>query len=366
MFRFALVLAILATSSTASAQTIEAYAGGEFWDADEMMGHGIVMVRGTYRTKNQTFIAELNTDTLTLRGEHSTPRWTFGLQARGELLIAGLLSDHFVGGINVPERTFYASYIEGKVDAKTNFGDHWIYGSSGARQWFFGRTDSTANSLVLPADALVLEQRLNWTYWKLASDPSWYEAHRVARKRIRGFAAGLELGLDIRNDARTWGAPEDPRNLPEELILTARQWAAFGIDFTPIARLQLRQWSGIGGGEDDLTRTRLGGMNAYVIPIPGLPWAGFLASTYVAGEFSQTFRIGRDLELGYTGNAALIEDPNRRGDFDQIGTLIGTSLFVDWRHKSWQFNASIGASPDTGPLDADLIIAAYLDVGTSF
>lgn len=365
MFKFALILTILATGSTASAQTIEAYAGGEFWNADEVKGHGIVMIRGTHRANKQTYIAELNTDTLTLRAEH-TDDWSFGLQARGELFIAGLLSDYFVGGIHIPERAFQASYLEGKVDAKTNFGKHWVYGSTGVRQWFFGRTDSTSDALILPDNALAFEQRLNWTYWKIAADPSWHEAHRVARKRIRGFAMGAELGLDVRTDAPAWGAAEDPRNTPENLIVTVRQWAAFGFDFTPIARLQLRQWAGVGQGEDDLTRTRLGGMNAYVVPIPGVPWAGFLSSRYVAGEFSQSFRLGTDIELGYTGNAALIEDPYRTGDFDQFGTLLGTSLFVDWRHKAWQFNAAIGASPDTGPLDVDLIIAAYLDVGTSF
>lgn len=360
------LLAGLLTARLASAQVVETFAGAELWDAEGVNGAGIVMVRGTFEMPRTTFTAELNTDTLTLRYEGRFKDWTFGAQARGELFIAGLLTNYFVGGLLLPERGFYASYASALADGKTNLGDHWFHGSTGVRRWFFRASEATATELVLPASALVFEQRLGWTYWGIAPDPSWYEAHRVGRRRVRGFGIGAELGVDVREEPSAWGAPEDMRNRPERVIVTGRQWSAMGFEWQPGWRLQARQWAGWGHGEDDLTRARVGGMNPYVVPVPGLPWASFLASTYVAGELSQSYRIGRDVELGFTGNAVLIDDPRRAGAFDEYGALVGTSLFVDARVGRWQFNGAFGAAPDVGVLEIDLILSAYVDIGVSF
>lgn len=340
--------------------------GGEFWKSNEIKGHGIFLVRGATVVGATNVSAEFNTDTLTLRVEKPLDQWTYGLQARGELLIAGLLTDYYVGGKNVPERTFSASYAELQADAKRGVGDHWFHTSAALQRWFFQHVDATAADLVLPPEAYVFKQRLGWTYWKLDDDPSWYEAHRSGRRRVRGLAVGVEAGVDHRSQVQAWGAPSDSRNDPDYSILTLRQWAAAGVEWTPGWRLQVREWAGIGRGEDDLTRARVGGMNPYVVVIPGLPWASFLASRYAVGEVSQAMRVGSDSEIGITANAGLVEDGDRVGDFDQFSTLVGSSLFFDWRSGDWQVNAAIGAAPNIENLTVDLILSAYFDVGLSF
>ncbi len=352
--------------SSAQAQTVQALVGGEFWKSNETNGHGLILVRGQTSMGTTQLSAEFNTDTLTLRVEKPLDKWTYGLQVRGEALIAGLLTDYYIGAENVPERTFQASYLEVQTDAKRGVGDHYFSVSTALQRWFFQRVDASSTDLSLPPETYVLKERLSWTYWKLADDPSWYEAHRRGRRRIRGLALGVEGGVDFRTQKQAWGVPEDPRNDPERAIFTLRQWAAAGVEWTPGWRLQIRQWAGIGAGEDDLTRARIGGMNPYVVSVPGLPWASFLASRYAAAEISQAMKISNDVEIGFTGNAALVEDGDRVGDFDQFSTLLGTSAFVDWRSGDWQINAAIGASPDVGALSMELALSMYVDVGFSF
>ncbi len=340
--------------------------GGEFWKSNEVKGHGIILVRGQTSVGTTQLSAEFNTDTLTFRVEKPLDKWTYGLQVRGEALIAGLLTDYYIGAENVPERTFQASYLEVQADAKRGVGDHYFHLSGALQRWFFQSVDASAADLVLPPEVYVLKQRLGWTYWNLADDPSWYEAHRSGRRRIRGLAVGVEGGVDFRSQKQAWGVPEDPRNDPERTIFTLRQWAAAGVEWTPGWRLQVRQWAGIGDGEDDLTRARIGGMNPYVVSVPGLPWASFLASRYAAAEISQAMKVSNNVEIGFTGNAALVEDGDRVGNFDQFSPLLGTSAFVDWRPGDWQINAAIGASPDAGALSTELSLSMYVDVGFSF
>ncbi len=352
--------------SQAKAQSVEAMVGGEFWKNDETKGHAVFLVHGQTQVGATNVSVELNTDTLTLRVEKPVDQWTYGFQTRGELMFAGLLTDYYVGAKNVPERTFSASYVELQADAKRGVGDHWFNTSAGLQRWFFREVDATGANFVLPAEAYVFKQRLGWTYWKLANDPSWSEAHRRGRRRISGLAVGVEAGVDHRSQVQNWGVPSDPRNHPNRSVLTLRQWAAAGVEWTPGWRLQVREWVGLGDGEDDLTRARVGGMNPYVVVMPGLPWASFLASRYAVGEVSQSMKVGKDGEIGVTANAGVVEDGDRVGDFDQFSALVGASTFIDWRSGDWQINAAFGVSPDVGSLSMKLSLSTYVDVGFSF
>ncbi|MEZ4459503.1 MAG: hypothetical protein R3E66_07190 [bacterium] len=363
----ATALVVTAVSMPASAQKIGAMAGVEVWQGDPG-GHAIILVHGVTEVGRKRLTVELNTDTLTVRADTLVDQWTVGVQARGEYIFAGILPDYYVGGVNDASRGFNASYVDLQANAKRGFGRyHWLDISAGWQQWLLAGNDNTAPNFVLPPDSAVLKHRLSWTYWRLAPDASWSDVFRVGRRRVLGFAVGLDLGGDYRTQVAPWGIDGDNgRNNPDRVILTARQWAMAGFEWQPGWRLQLREWAGTGVGEDDLTRTRIGGMNPYVVPVAGLPWASFLSSTYVAGEVSQAMRIFGETELGFAGQAAVVDDPDRAGNTSAFGTLIGVQLFVDLRVSDWQVNASVGASPDTGSLAKDLILSGYLDVGTSF
>lgn len=258
--------------------------GGETWRRPEVGGHGLVMAAadryGLPRGGHMGL--EYNTDTVRLRADgfrFCDGRLELGGGLEGEAYYAGLLPDYYRHGRRLADRGFWASYAGAQVRAKLNLpGHHFPELAVGVRQWWFARHDRTAPTLVLPPDTPVLEARLRHTWWRLADDAAWRERHR-SYPRLRGIAAGLEVGVDWRGWVRAWGgrdaatfAPVDGRNDPESVILMLRQWLRSGRQLGPNWRLQLTQSAAWGRGEDDLTRLRLGGMNPYVVPLAGAPW----------------------------------------------------------------------------------------------
>jgi hypothetical protein len=274
-----------------------------------------------------------------------------GAGATYEFVLAGLLPDYFRNGRLVEGRGFDASYLELWAHFKANLPrDNFLEVAVGARRWWFAPSDLTAPALVLPRDTWVLEPRLKYTFWRLRDDPSLRDRHRLF-PRVRGVAFGAELGLDFRSARGPFGAldpavfdPVDPRNAGDSPVVVFRQWLRAGWQIGDRFRIQVAETAGAGSGEDDLTRARIGGLNAYVVPLAGAPWAALLADRFIALEISLHVRIFRELELGVLGDGVALEDPQRIGE-REFGLLGGLGAFADFRLGGFQIDLRGGWTP---------------------
>jgi len=333
---------------------VDLMGAGEVWLHPELGGHGVFLASYELEglPRGAVFGAELNTDTLRT--------WVSGLRAgplelsavlEGEAALAGLLSDYYRQGRRDPARGFSASFVRAEIAAKLALRrDQYLELALGGRRWIFGRSDETAEALVMPPEAWVFEPRLRYTIWRLQSDPFWRD-RRVLFPRVLGFAMGVEVGVDLRSETTAWGArdetafrPNDLSNDPERASLQLVQWLRAGLPMGPHARSQFFQTSGSCSGCDDLSRPRLGGMTPYVVPLAGAPWAAYLPRAFAAFEWSLHLSIsGPDgpLELGVLVDAAWIDDAGRTGKSGGAFAL-GEAVFADLRLGEFQLYVRVG------------------------
>lgn len=301
------------------------------------------------------FGARFNTDTLRLSLERIPIYGTWlhtGVRAAYEHRFAGLLTDHYIRGKNEPSRGFEASYLLTQAYLKADLpSDHYLELDFGVRKWLFSTSGETASGLVLPQEAWVFEPQIVYTYWRLADDASLKERHRLF-PRVRGLAFGISFGVDVRNHATRWGYiegtiedPEYDRNNPDRSIAKIRQWLRAGIQLQDWMRLQVYQTAAFGEGEDDLTRVRLGGLNPYVVPLAGAPWAAFLSEKFLAFESSLHINVGGGVEAGMLAHAVVLEDAGRNGRKDVYDLQNGVGLFIDARLGNLQLDIRSGWSP---------------------
>jgi hypothetical protein len=355
-----LAVAVAATPVAAAGlhHRISIAGGGELTFSPEFNGHGFVLVRydldGLPRATHLG--VELNTDTLRLAYDRIRfGRVELGVNAAGEVLIAGLLSDYYREGHNDSGRGFYASYGSAGVTAKLDEAPHFLELAVTARRWFFARAGATSPELVLPPEAWVGEVRLRYTLWQVRDDRSLWEPQRLF-PRVRGVAFGVELGLDERSEARPWGArdvafaPADLRNDPSRSIFVARQWLRAGSAIGRRLRLQVDEVASWMSGADDLVRLRVGGLNPYSVPLVGAPWAGYLAGNLAAIDASLHVRLGREQEIGVLVDGVALDDRDRTGGvLARPAVLAGVGAFADLRAGSWQLDVRGGWSPTVRP-----------------
>lgn len=348
----AVLFSLVVGSGSAAGETgelrhsLEIFLAADIRVSPEPGGHGVLFA--DYRLDGLLHDGQLharfNTDTLQLGVEDIAldgPDLRLGFYAQGEAIFAGLLPDYYQRGLLVAARGFHAGYLLANLHLKKAIASqHFLTSELALRRWFFARQDDTATALQLPEETWVFEPALRYTLWLLERDPSLEESHRPSL-RIRGLALGADLEMMVRGDASPWGAQEDPRNRPAPVGLALRQWLRAGHQLLPWARLQLTQQAGFGFGLDDLYRTRVGGMNPYVVPVAGLPWAALLASNYVALQLSAHFKVWQELEVGPWVDGVVLEDIERRGrdDLDWTGAA---GAFADWQLGSWQFDLRAG------------------------
>ena len=347
--------------------------GGEIWPDAPLAGHGVALVswQGDPWLAGGRPWVEYNTDTLRLgiADIKLADRLLMGLTLTGEYAISGLLIDHFAAGQNLRERGFYASHLEFEAWLKHLYPiGAWAELTISGRRWFFEPSDDTDPALVLPPEAWVLQPRQRLGIWRLRS----LDAHGGRRlfQRLDGWAMAVEGGAELRSTARPWGAigptfaNPDPRNDPAAMIPQARQWALFGVPIADCARFELEERAGIGFGEDDLSRVRIGGQNPYVIPIPGAPWAAWLTDAYVSARAALPIDLGAGLELGPTLAAAWLRDPDRAGS-ETMGAVWGAGATAQWWRGPWQIDVRGGVSPTwTAARDA-LAWSAWVSAGWS-
>lgn len=354
-----IILSILLSFTAVAAQpeTKVSIAGaGEAWLYPELGGHGIFLaaVDVSNLAGGMHFSAEFNTDTVRLnigRIRFANGLFEFGAGIAGEAVFAGLLPDYFQKGKMDKERGFMAHYISANTYLKINLPKrNSVTLDVMGRKWFFKKNDDTHQSFVLPDEAMVFEPRLHYKFWRIKGDPSLSDRHRFFY-RINGIAFGVTQKLELRSATSQWGAFDantfdipDDRNRPKNIASITVQWLKAGIQIAPWVRTQFAQTAMYGYGTDDLNRYRVGGMNPYVTPIAGAPWAAFVSDRFVAVEWSWHFVVFDETEAGFLLNGVYLDDMERTGRSD-AGFQGGVAAFWDMRVGSYQLDVRAGWSP---------------------
>lgn len=394
---FVVALAPAPAAAEVEHQVFGAIAGG-VWPAPNFGGHGVLLAE--WRAKRDagagSFTLQFNTDTLRARFDDACfGPVCLGAELTGQLFNAGLLPDYYRRGERISALELSASYVAASAFAELRLPDKWfVRFTTTGRRWFFGGYEGrvgqpslpdTESPLLPPPEAWVAEQALAATYWQLEPDRSQWEPHRLFM-RVRGLALGVRGELHVRSEARGWGestsfadqigprngrgtglidpfaGPLTARNAPDTVILFVRQWARYGAQVTPWFRAQVEEQFGWGRGEDDLTRARIGGLNPYVVPVGGAPWAAFLSGRYVSGRASGHFRVFDEVEAGAFFDAVAMPDILRDGD-DRWGGAIGAGAFVDARFGEWQGDLWVGYAPGLSWGLEDHYVSVFLSIG---
>jgi hypothetical protein len=311
--------------------------GGEFNFAPAPTGHGwgLFDVLGSGVVGNGNLRLHYNTTKLHVgieRLSFAKNKMAFFAFAEAEAILSQLLRDYFKRGQRIREFGFNASYA--LLNAKLQ----WYPGTYQTlevvlrgRYWWFATNGRTAPTVVLPPDTWVFEPRIGYVFWKIDAAAREWEAHRLF-PRVRGVALGLSGGVDVRSRVQPWGVG-DGRNDPRRAIYTVRQWLRAGWQLVPRMRLQLDQWGSYGWFEDDITRNRVGGVNPYVVPIPGLPWTGLISERLFSAQLGVHIKAtdASRHEFGVLLGGGAFNDVTRDGAIDTYGGAGGVSLFGDLR-----------------------------------
>jgi hypothetical protein len=272
---------------------------------------------------------EFNTDTLGAvldAWNVGFPGLSLGVFGRTEALLALVSSAPVFSGVARRDLGFFASYAQaGARVAYTTLEHLTLEGEAAVRGWWFMRSLDSDKNLRLSRPFVAIEPRLRIKWVSLVPDEGRLGLYQ-------GLALVLETGADLRSQTTPWGGleggPPDPRNalpadaLPRRVLLTGR--AAM-----PVMRmgwLSARAEGGWGLDEDDLTRARVGGMNPYVVEMPGAAWGEFVTERFGAVHMELGLRPKGFLYVGVAGHAAVVNDPERRGAFDDVRILRGASV----------------------------------------
>lgn len=104
--------------------------------------------------------------------------------------------------------------------------------------------------------------------------------------------------------------------------------------------------------EDDLTRTRLGGLNPYVVPLAGAGWAEFWVEDYAA------LRAGPSLTVGGLEVAAVVD----LATFDGAREA-GLALLARFQWERFFLESSVGYSPTIARQEGVLPLSVWARVG---
>lgn len=203
----------------------------------------------------------LFTETLDARYAPSWDRGRAWLALRAEGGAAGLMITPWEGGAPAPERALTASYV-GPEAGVIAYGPGGLYGGVGssARLWGFGAMEGTTIEVPPAQVRVVPEVVVGW--WRPWLDVS-----------ARGGV--------------TYAPASDVDAVQPHLAGSASLPRSDG----PIwPRLEAR--AGVASGQDDVSTTRLGGLNPYVVPLAGATWAEFWVEDYAALRAGPSARVG--------------------------------------------------------------------------
>ena len=257
--------------------------------------------------------AALRTDALSLRWDPSAEHGRAWVELRGHAFAAAMLISPWTDGAPDPERALSLATAGGEAGA-LRYGRAGLYGGAkvSADRLFFGEMAATA--IAVPDDR-----------WLAAGDllGGLYRPELSAWLRV---GADLETG-----EAPRWSghAAMEARWLP--------RWRAGAVALAP--RVEL--WAGLGEGQDDLTRTRLGGLNPWVVPLAGAAWAERWVEDYAV------LRLGPTVGLGEAGEGAL---GFRASPFVDLAAFDGAAeAGLGLGLRAWRGRAFLDLTPGFSP-----------------
>jgi hypothetical protein len=264
----------------------------------------------------------VNTDTV----QAQVDAWDVGIPgssvstwARAEGLLAGVNTQWMQDGVNRWERGFTASYAQvGFRASQTAARVFTVETELAFRGWLFTPLPLLSAPGATPTPLLVAEPRV-----RLKFDGRRPDAHGLGL--FTGVAGWLETGVDARLGTRPFG--EGTRNrLPWNALPRRVQGRGFLGAHTGRWWLQARAEAALGVDEDDLSRTRVGGLNPYTVNMPGAAWGEFLCERFIATHVEAGLTTLPWLYTGLSVHAAAINDPHRTGELSSVGILRGVAL----------------------------------------
>ncbi|MCB9764905.1 MAG: hypothetical protein H6739_34330 [Alphaproteobacteria bacterium] len=258
------------------------------WDAGAEVNatpHGIADLS----VRRGDWSANLFTDTLDLRWDAEGDGGRRWLAARLEVGAAGLMLSPWTDGGPDPDRALNASYL-GMEGGRVWYGPEGLYAGFQwlARAYVFGAMADTTVEVPDPRGLLTGDALLGW----------W----------TPDVQAWARVGVDVTAEA---AAPH------AHLEIKARApWRL-------APRLALR--AGFAERQDFLTRTRLGGMNPYVVPVAGAAWAEWWVEDYVAARLGPHLQ-GEHLSLALSADLAAFDGQQALG-LEARGGLRGERWF---------------------------------------
>lgn len=244
---------------------------------------------GTFAVREASWQAGLYTDTVDLRW---TPSWEYGrgwVAARGQFGAAGLMISPWTDG--APSDGVRASYVglEGGILRYLPRG-FYAGGQMVGRRWFF--SDTYTDRWIGTADGLL-------GYWRSSDVNGWGR-----------------VGVDI------WG-PVSPHAQVQFMARPSWTWS-------PRAAV----WAGWASGQDDVTRTRVGGLNPWVVPLAGAGWSEFWVEDYAALRSGGGFN-GERLRVDAVVDLVVADG----------WTAVGFALDGTVSIREWEADLAIGYAP---------------------
>ena len=367
------LIGLILLSSTARAEGWHGSAAGgaDFAFIPEVTGFGFVLFEATGEDKVGKGDVRLyyNTDTIHLEIERIplAKNLELSVALRGEAVFAGLLHQYYQQGLRVSGLGFNASYLVLLPKLQWHFADHHTFELlTNVRYWIFGKNQGESQGYILPPDTVVFEPRLGYIYWNVDSDGEEFRASKLF-PRIKGIAVGASVGVDVRSKVQPWGfvTTEPDRNDPTKAIWTLNQWLRAGWKTGERFRLELQETFNWGWNQDDITRMRVGGMNPYVLVVPGLPWSAVISERLAIAQLSGHIRPKKDKpqELGVLVSGGTVNDPYRQGLLNEFGGIGGLALFTDLRWGRWQVYARVGWAFPTAWLVDNPHVSGFVGLG---
>ncbi|MCK6547968.1 hypothetical protein L6R52_19105 [Myxococcota bacterium] len=208
---------------------------------------------------------QLFTDTLEARFELHSDAGRAWAAARGEFGAAGLFVSPWLQGAPAKNRSVLASYAGGEAGGVLHFAHGtWAGAELVVRRWIFGGREGT--TVPVPPDRWVASPAIMAGWWR----PS----------------AEIFVRAALDRDGDVWS----PRVQGEAKLHP-------DLELGPLAELRMG-WS---SDATEITRTRAGGLNPYVVPLAGAGWAEWWLERYVA------LRVGPKMKLPW-GSVAFVLD----------------------------------------------------------
>lgn len=264
--------------------------------------------------------AELYTDTLDLRYAPADASGRSFVALRLGALAAQMLIAPYKDGAPDPRQALLSPHGALQLGHYVYL-DHGLYlGLEGeARLFLFFGTDQTA--IPVPDPTWVLSPRLVIGHWSPALELRFESGSDVLADRVAPRVSGyFRLTPD---------GPVAPR---------------------------VELWAGSGRDQGALLRTRLGGLNPYVVPLAGAGWAEHWVEDYAVARFGPRFSFGAPEVQAQVSLVADVALHDERTD-------LGLGLLARVDGEPWFVELDLGYSPTLPRAEGHSRLAAFLLAG---